>query len=69
MDLWRFILKDVASAIARDDERELQGEARQFLRDLDPESQEGMWFEAFAERFESRQAAALMYVRDVKRSG
>ena len=68
MDVLRFILRDVASVFALDEQRALEQEARQFLKDLDSDSQEGMWFEAFAERFESRFAAALMYVRDVKRS-
>lgn len=41
--------------------------ARVFLSHLDPESQEGMWFEALAERFPSRIEAAIAYLRDVKK--
>ncbi|HVJ88849.1 MAG TPA: hypothetical protein VM580_03535 [Labilithrix sp.] len=68
---WRELLNDVAAELRREDERaelaqarHLEHEAKRFLRDLDPDSQEGMWFEAFAECYPSRLEAALVYVRD-----
>jgi hypothetical protein len=42
--------------------------ARRFLKTLDPDSQEGMWFAALAEGFRSPLEAARVYVRDVKRA-
>ncbi|HVH41843.1 MAG TPA: hypothetical protein VM925_05850 [Labilithrix sp.] len=41
-------------------------EARRFLQELDPDSQEGLWFDAVAEGYPSRLEAAVAYVRDVK---
>jgi hypothetical protein len=46
---------------ARDVER-----ARAFLRALDPESSEGMWFDAMVDRYPTRLDAAIAYVREVK---
>lgn len=43
-------------------DRELERDARRFLATLDPSSQDGMWFEAFAESFPSRLAAAIAYL-------
>lgn len=43
--------------------------ARTFLDALDPDSQEGMWFEAIADAFPSRLEAAIVYLRDVKGPG
>jgi len=60
MDLLRWVLRDVVEEMDAD-------EARRFLDALDGESQEGMWFEAFAEGFPSRLDAAVAYVRDMKR--
>lgn len=53
---------------ARREERQYREAARVFLTNLDPNSQEGMWFEALAEKFPSRLEAAVVYLRDVKRS-
>ena len=50
----------------------LELEARRFLRELDPDSQEGLWFDAVAEAYPSRLEAAIAYVREVgpgRRSG
>jgi hypothetical protein len=41
--------------------------ARRFLKTLDPDSQEGMWFAALAEGYPSPLEAAKVYLRDVKR--
>ena len=43
----------------------LELEARRFLRELDPDSQEGLWFDAVAEAYPSRLEAAIAYVREV----
>jgi hypothetical protein len=63
------LLHDVFAELRRDDERAtrertkgLERVARAFLEQLDPESQEGMWFDAFAASFPSRLDAAIAYV-------
>lgn len=61
------MLRDAIAELDRESEPDRRRAARAFLRDLDPGSQEGMWFEAVAERFPSRLDAALAYLRDVKR--
>lgn len=66
MDLHE-LLADVMTELRQEDEAQALEGARRFLRDLDPESQEGLWFEALAESFPDRLAAALSYVRTVKR--
>jgi hypothetical protein len=38
-------------------------EAQRFLAKLDPDSSEGMWFDAFAQGFPTRLDAAVAYVR------
>ena len=65
------LLREVAAELRRDEERAVlertrrnEQEARRFLHDLNPDSQEGMWFEAFAESYPSRLDAAIVYVRD-----
>ena len=72
MDLLRFILRDVVQSmdaeVKAESERHLRDQARAFLQSLDADSQEGMWFDAFAESFPSRLEAAVAYVRDVKRA-
>ncbi len=72
MDLHR-LLEDVVAELDREEELGRQAAratteraARRFLEGLDPGSQEGLWFEAVAERFPSRLDAAIAYVRDVK---
>ena len=50
-------------------ERALAERARAFLAKLDPDSSEGMWFDALAESYDSRTEAAIVYLRDVKREG
>ena len=67
MDLLRWVLHDVVKTMDAESERDLRDEARRFLGALDVESQEGMWFEAFAEGFPSRLDAAVVYVKDMKR--
>jgi hypothetical protein len=59
------LLEAVRSEVVREEERVLVARAGQFLRSLDPESQLGMWFDAFAASQSSRMAAALVYVREV----
>jgi hypothetical protein len=66
MRLLRHILHDVVATMDAEAERDLRGEAQRFLGSLDADSQEGMWFEAFAEGFPSRLAAAVAYVKDMK---
>jgi hypothetical protein len=61
------ILREVARESDLADAAAFTDEARRFLRELDPESSEAMWFEALAESYPSRLEAALVYVRDVKR--
>ncbi len=67
MDLLRSILRDVVAELdARDAAAAsagLRSRAARFLEKLDPDSQEGMWFEAFAEGYADRMAAAMAYVR------
>lgn len=64
--LLRWILRDVVEAMDAEAERDLREEARRFLGALDGDSQEGMWFEAFAEGFPSPLDAAVAYVKDMK---
>ena len=66
MRLLRSILRDVVQTMDAEAERDLRDDARRFLGSLDGDSQEGMWFEAFAEGFPSRLDAAIAYVRDMK---
>lgn len=73
LDLQR-LLRDAVAELDREDDAKkrreratAEREARSFLERLDPSSQEGLWFEAVAERFPSRLEAAMTYVRDVKR--
>lgn len=73
LDLQR-LLRDAVADLDREQETERRLErsreeraARVFLDKLDSESQEGMWFEALAERFPTRIEAAIAYLRDVKR--
>lgn len=66
IDRLRWILHDVVATMDAETERDLRGEAGRFLASLDVESQEGMWFDAFAEGFPSRLDAALAYVKDMK---
>ncbi|MFO0734963.1 MAG: hypothetical protein U0270_03755 [Labilithrix sp.] len=61
------MLRDAVAELDRETELDQRQAARAFLRNLDPGSQEGMWFEALAERFPSRLEAAVAYLRDVKR--
>jgi hypothetical protein len=61
------MLRDAVAELDRETAVEDRAAARAFLKNLDPESQEGMWFEAMAERFPSRLEAAVVYLRDVKR--
>jgi hypothetical protein len=61
------MLRDAIAELDRETEHERRAAARVFLKDLDPNSQEGMWFDAIAERFPSRLDAAVAYLRDVKR--
>ena len=73
LDLQR-MLRDVVAELDREEAAQrrresthAETEARAFLARLDPESQEGMWFEAVAEKFPSRIDAAIAYLREVKR--
>ena len=66
MDLLRWVLRDVVAKMDAESARDLREEAQRFLGALDVESQEGMWFDAFAEGFPSRLDAAVVYVRDIK---
>ncbi len=43
---------------------ELQQKAEDWLAKLDPFSPEGLWFERFAERYDSKLAAALDYLQN-----
>jgi len=68
------MLRDAVAELDREEEGNRRRQAtmetaaaRTFLTHLDPESQEGMWFEAMAEKFSSRLEAAVVYLRDVKR--
>lgn len=61
------MLRDAVAELDRETELDQRQAARAFLKSLDPSSQEGMWFEALAERFPSRLEAAVVYLRDVKR--
>lgn len=45
--------------------REREDEARRFLARLDPDSSEGMWFDAVAGSFPSRLEAAIAYLESV----
>ena len=67
MELLRWILRDVVETMGAEAEHDFRDEARRFLGSLDVDSQEGMWFEAFAEGFPSRLDAAVVYVKDMKR--
>jgi hypothetical protein len=64
LSLLRWVLRDVVETMDAEAERDLRDEARSFLASLDVDSQEGMWFEAFAEGFPSRLDAAVVYVKD-----
>lgn len=66
MDLHE-LLADVMTELRQEEEAQVLDRARRFLRELDPESQEGLWFEALAGSFPDRLTAALSYVRTVKR--
>lgn len=61
------MLRDAVAELDRETLQDQRQAARAFLKDLDPHSQEGMWFDAMAERFPSRLEAAVAYLRDVKR--
>jgi len=61
------MLRDAVAELDRETEKDQRVAAETFLRNLDPESQEGMWFDAMASQFPSRLAAAVAYLRDVKR--
>ena len=50
-------------------ERALRGQAEQFLKQLDPYSVEGLWFNEFARKHPDRLTAALTYLREVKKLG
>ena len=63
----RKMMRDAIAELDRETELEERQAARAFLKSLDPNSQEGMWFEALAEKFPSRLEAAVAYLRDVKR--
>lgn len=67
----RKMMHDAIAELDRETVLEQQKEnvtrARAFLKNLDPNSQEGMWFEALAEKFPNRLDAAVAYLRDVKR--
>jgi hypothetical protein len=63
----RKMMRDAIAELDRETELEERRAARAFLKELDPNSQEGMWFEALAEKFPSRLEAAVAYLRDVKR--
>ncbi len=54
------MLADVRQSFDAERERD----ARRFLEALDPSSQEGMWFDAFAASFRSRLDAALAYLEE-----
>lgn len=47
-------------------EQRLREQAAQFLKGLDPYSNEGMWFTEFARRFPTPLAAAMEYLVAVK---
>jgi hypothetical protein len=68
MNLFSKMLDDILGEVAAADAREAERRARRFLATLDPDSTEGMWFDALAERFPTRLQAAIVYVRDVKQS-
>ena len=55
------MLDGVRDVVERRHERDLREKAQRMLDELDPESQEGLWFEAFAELFSSRFDAAVAY--------
>jgi hypothetical protein len=59
IDRWDRMLDEVRAEV----DREAREQARRFLAALDPESSEGMWFDAFAEGFATRLDAAVAYVR------
>ena len=59
------MLDGVRQEVAQEDERSLHAEAQRILDGLDPESQEALWFEAFAGSFSSRFEAAVAYAREV----
>lgn len=61
------MLRDAVAELDRETAVEQRDTAKAFLRNLDSNSQEGMWFEAIAERFPTRLDAAIAYLRDVKR--
>ena len=63
----RKMMRDAIAELDRETELEQRHAARAFLKNLDPNSQEGMWFEALAEKFPNRIEAAVAYLRDVKR--
>ncbi len=67
MDTYDDLLAALRAEVTEVEERDERERAQQFLAALDPESSEGMWFDAVAETFPSRLAAAIAYVRDVKR--
>jgi hypothetical protein len=62
MNHHRKMLSDIRDELAEDRTRDLEAEARRFLAALDPDSSEGMWFDAVAASFPSRLEAAIAYV-------
>ena len=68
MDLFSKMLDDILGEVAATDARDAERRARRFLATLDPDSTDGMWFDALAEGFPTRLQAAIVYVRDVKQS-
>jgi hypothetical protein len=56
----RKMMRDAIAELDRETELEHDRAARAFLKNLDPHSQEGMWFEALAEKFPNRLEAALV---------
>lgn len=46
--------------------KQLSREAEKWLKNLDPHSEEGFWFEQFALSYESKQVAAMEYLKALK---
>jgi hypothetical protein len=69
MDRYARMLDDVRREVEAVSTRDVERRARHFLAALDPDSVEGMWFEALAEGFPTRLEAAIVYLRDVKGDG
>ncbi|MBR8832322.1 MAG: hypothetical protein N5P05_002032 [Chroococcopsis gigantea SAG 12.99] len=47
----------------------LKEKARRWLQKLNPESEEGMWFEEFSYSYESKLEAAMTYLEALKEAG